>query len=53
MLDKGVKDIVEYQRHLGNPPPNSNWKEKQEEWEEFLKANCKDTRESWDYFLKK
>jgi hypothetical protein len=38
---------------LANPPLNSNWKEKKEEWEEFLEANCKDTREAWDYFLKK
>jgi hypothetical protein len=53
MLNKGFEDIVEYQPLLGNPPLNSNWKEKQEEWEECFEANCKDTCESWDYFLKK
>jgi hypothetical protein len=53
LLDKGVGDIVEYQPLLGTPPPNSNWKKKQDEWEEFLEANCKDTCEAWDYFLKK
>jgi len=51
--DKGVKDIVKYRPLLANPPPNSNWQEKQEEWEEFLETNCKDTREVWDYFMKK
>jgi hypothetical protein len=53
LLDKGVRDIVEYRPLLKNPPLNSNWKEKQEEWEEFIESNCKDMREAWDYFLKK
>jgi hypothetical protein len=53
LLDKGVRDIVEYRPLLANPPPNSNWEENKEEWEEFLEANCKDTREAQDYFLKK
>jgi hypothetical protein len=53
LLYKGVDDIVEYQPPLKNPPPNSNWQKKQEEWEVFLEANYKDTREAWDYFLKK
>jgi len=38
---------------MKNPPMNSNWKEKQEEWEEFMESNYKDMREAWDYFLKK
>jgi hypothetical protein len=53
LLDKGAGDIIEYQPLLKNPPPNSNWKEKQDEWEQFLESNCKDTREAWEYFLKK
>lgn len=53
LLDKGIGDIVEYRPPLKNPPPNSNWQKRQEEWEVFLEANCKDTREAWDYFLKK
>jgi hypothetical protein len=53
LLDKGVQGHCRIPTPLKNPPPNSNWQEKQEEWEEFLEANCKDTRESWDYFLKK
>jgi hypothetical protein len=53
LLDKGFRDIVECRPLLKNPPPSSNWQEKQEEWEEFMEANCKDTREAWDYFMKK
>jgi hypothetical protein len=53
LLDKGVRDIVEYRVLLANPPPNSNWKENQEEWEEFLEANCKYIREASNLFLKK
>jgi hypothetical protein len=53
ILDKGVGDIIEYRTLLKNPPPNSNWKERQDEWEQFLESNCKDTREAWEYFLKK
>jgi hypothetical protein len=30
------------------PPSNSNWKEKQDEWEWFLKSNYKDVREAWE-----
>jgi len=46
MLEKGVRDIVECRTLLSNPPPNSNWKGNQEEWEEFLEDNYKDTREA-------
>jgi hypothetical protein len=53
MLDKGVRDIVEYQTLIGTPPPNSDWEKEQDEWKELLEANCKDTCEAWNYFLKK
>jgi len=53
LLEKGVGDINKYQPLMKNPPLNSNWKEKKEEWEEFLESNYKYTRETWHYFLKK
>jgi len=53
LLDKGADDIVDYRPPLTNPPPNSNWRERQEMWEEFLEDNYKDTKEVWEYFLKK
>jgi hypothetical protein len=30
LLDKGAGDIIEYRPLLKNPPPNSNWKERQD-----------------------
>jgi hypothetical protein len=53
LLDKGVSDIVQYRPRLGTPLPNSNYQERDEEWEGFLDAKCKDTRQAWDYFLNK
>jgi hypothetical protein len=53
LLDKGVSDIVQYRPQLGTPLPNSDYQERDEEWEEFLDTKCKDTRQAWDYFLNK
>jgi hypothetical protein len=48
LLDKGFNDIIQYRPPLQYPLPNSNWRERQEKWEELLEANCKDTKEAWD-----
>ena len=53
LLDKGVDDIVEYRTRLGISLPNSNYQERDEEWEGFLDTKFKDTRQAWDYFLNK
>jgi hypothetical protein len=46
LLDKGVGDIVEYRPRLGTLLPNSNYQERDKEWEGFLDAKCKDTRQA-------
>jgi hypothetical protein len=38
LLDKGEGDIIEYRPLLKNPPPKSNWKERQDKWEQLLES---------------
>ena len=36
LIEKGVGHIVELRPSLREPPPNSNWVEKQKKWEKFI-----------------
>ena len=47
LIEKRVGHIVESCPSLHEPPPNSNWVEKQRKWEKFI-----DERE-WEYFVSK
>ena len=47
LIEKGVGHIVEPHLSLHEPPPNSNWVEKQKRWEKFI------AEREWEYFLRK
>ena len=47
LIDKGVGHIVEPPPLLIEPPPNTNWAEKQKAWEKFI------AEREWEYFLSK
>ena len=47
LIEKGVGHIVEPHPSLCELPPNSNWEEKQKEWEKFI------AKREWEYFLRK
>ena len=47
LIEKGVGHIVEPHPSLREPPPNSNWAEKQNQWEKFI------VEREWEYFLSK
>ena len=47
LIEKGVGHIIEPCSSLCEPPPNSNWAEKQKKWEKFI------TEREWEYFLSK
>ena len=47
LIEKRVGHIVEPHKSLQEPPPNSNWVEKQKKWEKFI------SKREWDYFLRK
>ena len=45
LLEKGVCDIIQYRPRIGTSLPNSNYQERDEEWEGFLNAKWKYTRQ--------
>ena len=45
LIEKGVGHIVESCLSLHEPPPNSNWAEKQKKWEKFI------AERGWEYLL--
>ena len=47
LIEKGAGHIVEARPLLREPPSNTNWAEKQKQWEKFI------AEREWEYFLSK
>ena len=47
LIEKGAGHIIEPWPPLREPPSNTNWVEKQKQWEKFI------TEREWEYFLRK
>ena len=47
LIEKGAGHIVEPRPLLLDPPSNTNWAEKQKQWEKFI------AEREWEYFLSK